>query len=103
MNFIIDTCVEDDGGPLMAFINNTWILAGIISQHHSCAEQGYVGVYTRVSSFISFINSNTNNLGLLTTVPSSTTSGSKGIIKNVMDTSQFIFIVWFSLFFAFSY
>ncbi|CAF2528240.1 unnamed protein product [Rotaria sp. Silwood2] len=53
-----DTCQGDSGGPLMAFVNNRWVLAGITSRGNGCARVGYPGVYTRVSSFISFINSN---------------------------------------------
>ncbi len=58
---LIDTCQGDSGGPLMAFVNNTWILAGLTSFGYGCAEAGYPGVYTRVSSFISFINTNINS------------------------------------------
>ncbi|CAF4080846.1 unnamed protein product, partial [Rotaria sordida] len=53
-----DTCQGDSGGPLMAFVDKRWILAGISSSGKGCAQAGYLGIYTRVSSFISFINSN---------------------------------------------
>ncbi|CAF1924479.1 unnamed protein product [Rotaria magnacalcarata] len=53
-----DTCQGDSGGPLMAFVNNSWVLAGVTSFGYGCAQAGYPGVYTRVSVFISFINSN---------------------------------------------
>ncbi|CAF1114080.1 unnamed protein product [Adineta steineri] len=52
-----DTCRGDSGGPLMAFVDNAWVLAGITSFGQGCAQAGYLGVYTRVSSFIPFINS----------------------------------------------
>ena len=42
----------------MSFVNNRWILAGITSNGIGCALAGYLGIYTRVSHFISFINSN---------------------------------------------
>ncbi|CAF0874640.1 unnamed protein product [Adineta steineri] len=52
-----DTCQGDSGGPLMAFVDNTWVLAGITSSGQGCAQAGYPGIYTRVSPFISFIDS----------------------------------------------
>ncbi|CAF1579654.1 unnamed protein product [Rotaria sp. Silwood1] len=55
-----DACQGDSGGPLMAFVNNSWVLAGITSEGIGCAEAGFLGLYTRVSYFISFINSNVN-------------------------------------------
>jgi secreted trypsin-like serine protease len=60
MSFTIDTCQGDSGGPLMAFVDDRWVLAGITSFGYECAQPGYPGVYTRVSAFISFIQSNTN-------------------------------------------
>ncbi|CAF1033478.1 unnamed protein product [Rotaria sordida] len=53
-----DTCQGDSGGPLMAFLNKRWIFAGITSNGEGCARAGYPGIYTKVSAFISFINSN---------------------------------------------
>lgn len=42
----------------MAFVNNHWVLAGMTSFGTGCALAGYPGVYTRVSSFITFIDRN---------------------------------------------
>ncbi|CAF3711377.1 unnamed protein product [Rotaria sordida] len=53
-----DGCLGDSGGPLMAFVNRRWVLAGIASNGKGCGQVGYPGVYTRVSAFIPFINSN---------------------------------------------
>ncbi|CAF3934950.1 unnamed protein product [Rotaria sordida] len=67
-----DTCQGDSGGPLMAFVDNRWVLAGITSFGDGCAKEGYPGVYTRVSSFIPFINSNVDSpVTEITTVSSS--------------------------------
>ncbi len=85
---MIDTCQGDSGGPLMAFVNNTWVLAGLTSNGHGCAEAGYPGVYTSVSSFISFINTNTNSSVTDTTMISETTStsGSGNFTSNTTYT-----------------
>ncbi|CAF1635710.1 unnamed protein product [Adineta ricciae] len=56
----LDTCQGDSGGPLMAFVNNRWVLAGITSAGNGCARVGQVGLYTRVSQLIRFINSLVN-------------------------------------------
>jgi len=50
-----DSCQGDSGGPLMS--GNT--LAGIVSWGYGCAAAGYPGVYTEVSTFSSWISSNT--------------------------------------------
>ncbi|CAF3040273.1 unnamed protein product [Rotaria sp. Silwood2] len=69
-----DACMGDSGGPLMAFVNNRWILAGITSDGIGCARAGYPGIYTRVSHFISFINSNVDFPVTQTTTVSLATS-----------------------------
>ncbi|CAF2840636.1 unnamed protein product [Rotaria sp. Silwood2] len=51
-------CGADNGSPLMTFVNDRWVLAGIATSNLGCGKAGYPGVFTRVSSFISFINSN---------------------------------------------
>lgn len=61
--FLLDTCQGDSGGPLMAF-NHTWILAGITSNGDGCATAGQLGVYTRVSAYITFLTTNINTLTL---------------------------------------
>ncbi|CAF2840653.1 unnamed protein product [Rotaria sp. Silwood2] len=68
-------CTGDIGSPLMAFANDSWVLAGIASYSLGCADSGYPGVYTRLPSFISFINSNINfSVTENTTVPISQTT-----------------------------
>jgi secreted trypsin-like serine protease len=93
----------------MAFFNDRWVLAGITSFGYGCAESGFPGVYTRVSAFISFINSNINPTTIKTTthaVPVSTTRRTTSnqpitIIShgNMIDKSIFIFMVCFPLWF----
>ncbi|KAJ8687601.1 hypothetical protein QAD02_023395 [Eretmocerus hayati] len=53
-----DACQGDSGGPLMIPENSTFYLIGIVSNGYKCAEARYPGVYTRVTSFIDFIEDN---------------------------------------------
>ncbi|CAF4733880.1 unnamed protein product [Rotaria sp. Silwood1] len=73
-----DTCIGDNGGPLMVFVNNSWVLVGITESLLGCGDAGLSGLYTRVSYFISFINSSINSLETETTSGSTddSTSGS---------------------------
>jgi len=93
---LIDTCQGDSGGPLMAFVNNTWILAGLTSFGQGCAEAGYPGVYTRVSSFISFIDANFNSTVVETTSVALTTTQSNHNEGNRINKSILILMFWFT-------
>lgn len=57
-----DSCRGDSGGPLMTIDNTAkmpyWFLAGIISFGPSpCGQENWPGVYTRVGSFVDWIES----------------------------------------------
>ena len=49
-----DSCQGDSGGPLVPTGSKT--LIGVVSFGNGCARRGYAGVYTRVSTQLSFIN-----------------------------------------------
>lgn len=57
-----DSCRGDSGGPLMLPQTGIYYQIGIISFGYRCAEPGYPGVYTRVSSYIDWIKTNTNGM-----------------------------------------
>lgn len=50
-----DSCSGDSGGPLMVFIDEQWVHAGVVSWGEGCAQSGYYGVYARTTQAINFI------------------------------------------------
>ena len=67
-----DTCQGDSGGPIMAFYNNRWVLAGLTSFGIGCAEARYSGIYTRVSYFVPYIVSISNDSHVVSTTTATT-------------------------------
>lgn len=59
-----DACQGDSGGPLMLARmqqdNYLYYQIGIVSYGFKCAEPGFPGVYTRVTSYLQWIE---NNIG----------------------------------------
>jgi hypothetical protein len=53
----VDTCKGDSGGPLVVPTSSGFALAGITSFGQGCAQPNFYGVYTRVSSFVGFVES----------------------------------------------
>jgi secreted trypsin-like serine protease len=74
-----DTCQGDSGGPLTVLKSGTRVLAGVTSWGYGCADARYPGMYARVSSFESWINSQIN-------APPPTTIATKTIASGATGT-----------------
>ena len=48
----------DSGGPAQAEVNGKWTLIGVTSWGHGCGDINSPGAYTKVTSFITWIENN---------------------------------------------
>ncbi|XP_045184211.2 coadhesin-like [Mercenaria mercenaria] len=56
-----DTCQGDSGGPLVCQKHGVWEIAGVTSWGDECGKSMSPGVYTRVSSYLTWIQQKMNN------------------------------------------
>lgn len=54
---IKDACEGDSGGPMMTLFHDTWFLVGLVSWGEGCGQRDKLGIYTKVSSYLDWINS----------------------------------------------
>ncbi|XP_055927028.1 ovochymase-1-like [Argiope bruennichi] len=50
-----DSCSGDSGGPLFGKYEGKWYSVGVVSWGMSCGQEGYPGIYTRVSEYLEWI------------------------------------------------
>lgn len=56
-----DACGGDSGGPLTVTMDGRYILVGLTSFGEGCARPDKPGVYTRITSFLDFIEENVSD------------------------------------------
>ncbi|TTU11750.1 Vitamin K-dependent protein C [Bagarius yarrelli] len=54
---ITDACKGDSGGPMMTLYRNTWFLIGLVSWGEGCGHTDKLGIYTKVSNYLEWIDS----------------------------------------------
>ncbi|XP_051556955.1 vitamin K-dependent protein C-like [Myxocyprinus asiaticus] len=54
---IKDACEGDSGGPMMTMHHDTWFLIGLVSWGEGCGQKDKLGIYTKVSSYLDWIDS----------------------------------------------
>ncbi len=61
-----DSCQGDSGGPLIVQRDGITVLAGIVSYGNGCGRAGVAGVYTRVSTYVAWLQRYVNGLQIYT-------------------------------------
>lgn len=74
----------DSGGPLMIKSNSQWVQAGVVSFGNGCGLRGFPGVYTRVSNYNSWINSQ------ISLVNATSTSGGSRLVSLAVAMLSFL-------------
>lgn len=51
-----DACEGDSGGPMMVQYRETWFLIGLVSWGEGCGHKDKLGIYTKVSNYLEWID-----------------------------------------------
>ncbi|KAM9439894.1 vitamin K-dependent protein C-like isoform 1-T2 [Clarias gariepinus] len=57
IGIVMDACKGDSGGPMMTLYRNTWFLIGLVSWGEGCGRMDKLGIYTKVSNYLEWIDS----------------------------------------------
>ncbi|CAF4202577.1 unnamed protein product [Adineta steineri] len=73
---------------MMFSSSSQWVLVGLTSNGLGCAEAAYSGIYTRVATFVSWIDTNTNGSVLSGIGSNSTIVITPTSLNNVTSSNQ---------------
>jgi secreted trypsin-like serine protease len=79
----------DSGGPIHQWVDDHWIQVGIVSFGKKCGEAEYPGVYTRLSVYHQWFESNQNETGPIMYGDSAGACGT----ANIIETNLFFVLI----------
>uniref|UniRef100_A0A8C7P362 Peptidase S1 domain-containing protein n=1 Tax=Oncorhynchus mykiss TaxID=8022 RepID=A0A8C7P362_ONCMY len=87
-----DSCQGDSGGPIVSKQGLVWIQSGVVSFGKGCAEANFPGVYTRVSQYQTWINSQiSTDMPGFVTFSSSGTDSDLNVTCNALSSGATLF------------
>ncbi|XP_031332167.1 tryptase-like [Photinus pyralis] len=57
-----DACTQDGGSPLVCYVNNAYVVAGLVIWGKGCGQAGVYGVYVNVPYYLVWIQNSIANL-----------------------------------------